>query len=948
MRFEYTCGVVMLVPLFWLGCGPKAPAPTETAATTSSVNLDEQLAFDPKVETGVLDNGLTWFVEKNDEPKNRIELRLAVKAGSVYEDEDQQGIAHYVEHMAFNGTEHFEGNDLIEAIEAMGMQFGAHLNAHTSFAETVYKLQYPADDPEAAETAMRILRDWAGGMRFDSDEMEKERGVVLEEWRRSRGAGGRQRDEQIGIWYHGSQYAKRLPIGTETSLKTFELDAARRFYADWYHPERMAVMAVGDFDADEMTAALKQAFGDLEPLENARETPDMSIPDHDQMLVSVFTDPEIRSTGGSFTTKLDMPQDHTVREYRENMVDSVFAMAVNQRLATLARSAERPFAGAQIGSSPLSHTRGTHTISVGTENDQLVSGLGAAYREVRRAAEYGFYDAEITQAKAKVMLGMQRYYEERDNENSRDAAGELVRHFITGEPVPGITGEYQLFAHHVPAISSAELTAWAIDWFPPGSRAITVAAPSSDAAPTEEALRAMVAEIDAETLEPWKAETTDGPLLESYADAGTVSQETIDETHEVVDWVLSNGMRVQLKTTDFKADEVKFRGSSLGGLSLASDDDYVMATSSTNLVRESGVGRYKLLALGRHLAGHQVSVTPTIGSLQEGMSGSFGPDEAELALQLIYATFTAPRFDDDAFQLRQANSRRDLENRLADPNAQFADLYDKVMWNNHRRRRAWTVQDLELMDLAKSEAFFKDRFADPGNFTFTFVGNVDLETFKPLVEKYLASLPTVQRDETWRDPEVPRATGVNTETLYAGLAEKGRVKIVFNSPFTEEWQDRYTANAMSMLLTRRLREAIRENLGGTYSIGARVHPKIVPVNELSTVIDFQCDPSRAQELTDAVFAELDRFQADGIEASELENTKKQMHRGHEVRLEDNSAWLAKLSTAALYDEPREESFGKVPERIDAITAEAVLALAETALDRNNYVKVVLLPESMKE
>jgi len=838
------------------GSGPLFAQALADTANAFTADLGDDLPIDPALMTGRLENGLRYFIRANSRPEQRAELRLVVNAGSVLEDEDQLGLAHFVEHMAFNGTEHFEKQELVDYLEFIGMRFGADVNAYTSFDETVYELTIPTDSAEIVETAFLILEDWAHGIAFDSVEVEKERGVVLEEWRLGQGAYSRIRDQQYPVLFQGSLYAERLPIGDPEILKTFDHSALKRFYADWYRPDLMAVVAVGDFDPAWIQDLIHRHFDGLTGAEVERPRPTVPVPDHDETLFSIATDPELTLSNVTVAWKLPLAEQATHADYRRSFVEQAYNSMFNFRMFEITQSSEDPpFLGAGSGKGRFVRGSDVYQVGAAVKDGEIERGLESVLVEAQRVERFGFTEAELDRQKADVLRSYERAYTERDQRESSRLAAEYVRVFLDGEPTPGIEYEYALARRFLPTIGLEEVNGIASEWIRDENRVILASAPEKAGVhvPDEVALAEVFAAAQASSVEAWEDAASDQPLLAVEPVAGSVvSREEIPELGVEI-WSLSNGARLILKPTDFKDDEVLFNGRSPGGTSLAPDEDYESASWAATLVSIGGAGEFSAVDLQKKLAGKAVSVGPSISELSEGISGAASPKDLETMFQLVYLYFTAPRRDETAVAAFRSRMFTVLANRGANPDAVYGDTVGAVMAQYHPRYLPPTAEMLDAIDLDVALEFYRERFADAGDFTFSLVGAFDPDELLPLVERYLASLPSSGRQETWRDVGVEPPTGVVRRTVHKGLEPKARETLIFTGDFEFDRENRYTLQSMTEVLRNMLREILREDMGGTYGVGAFGSGSKEPRERYSIRIAFGADPERLDELTSATF-----------------------------------------------------------------------------------------------
>ena len=930
----------------------------------------EPLPFDPEVRRGALSNGLVYYVRRNVEPQNRAQLRLAVQAGSAMETESQRGLAHFVEHMAFNGTVRFAKHAIVAYLESIGSGFGPDLNAYTSFDETVYRLEIPTDDPAVLDTAFQILSDWAYAMAFDPGEVTQERDVIMEELRSGRGADTRILYRQLPVLFGDSRYSERMPIGLPEVITGATPEGLRAFARAWYRPELMAVIAVGDFDADLVEDAIRRYFapppqGGTEYARAQRsdppvERPRFEIPDHRETRISVVTDPEASSTSVNLYRKLPADTDQDTAAYRRQLVDALHGEMINARLSERLHVADPPYADAGAGRGNLAGETTTLVASAWVSEDGVARGLDALLEELRRAQLHGFTVTELARAKANLMRWAESAYQERDQRPSARLADEYLRHFLEGEMVPGMEVEYDLYRQLLPEIGVAETDAVADLWAEPGNVVLLVSGPDGIGAAAAKAagadpddpdaanaalaaaLRGQLAAALTRDVDPYVDLTGDAPLLASMPEPGAVVGERRLDEIDAIEWTLSNGVTVIAKQTDFRNDEVLMIATSPGGDSLVADQDYIPAFSAAAIAAGSGAGVHDQVTLEKLLAGKDVSASVFIGELFEGLQGSASPRDLETLFQLVTLYTTAPRFDPTYFASFRSRLRSQIENRDASPQIVFRDRVNSVLAQEHFRARPLTLEVLEELDLERSRAVYQDRFADFGDFTFIFTGAFDPQELRDLSAAYLAALPAAGREERWRDVGIDPPPGVVEEIVRRGLEPLSTTFLAFAGDMAWSRTEALTLTLLGEMLQMRIRESIREDLGGSYSYGARSSAQALPDQEYEVQIVFESDPARADELLEAVFAEVEWLQAGG-EQSYLDKAKELLRSGREEQRRTNRFWLGQILDVV----ENGESFaviGRFEHRLDSITLEDIAAAARRYLDRDRHVRMVLLPE----
>ncbi|GMR12009.1 MAG: insulinase family protein [Gemmatimonadota bacterium] len=932
--------VARVILLAMVAVGSSSP---RSLAAVQTLGSEGEIPTDPAVTVGSLPNGLTYYVRANDQPENRAELWLVVDVGSVLEDDDQRGLAHFVEHMAFNGTEHFEKQELVDYLESIGMRFGPSINAFTSFDETVYTLRVPTDDAEVLDTGLQILEDWSQGITFDSEEVDKERGVVIEEWRRGLGASARMRDKQFPILFKGSRYAERLPIGSEQILQTFDQSVLRRYYEDWYRPELMAVIAVGDFEPEAMESLIREHFSRVPPSENPRVRTYFEVPAQTETLLAIATDPEATSTSVAVGYKQPVPEEGTMAAYRDGIVSGLFNSMLNDRLFEITRRPGAPFLGAFSGQGRLVRTSEVYQLGAAVRDGGVLPGLEALLTEGERVARYGFTGSELGRHKTNTLRGMEQAFAERNNRDSRSFAREYQRAFLQGEPIPGIEWEFSMVARVLQAVRLEDVNRLAGEWITDQNRVVLVNAPEKDggSVPTESEILAVFGRVATADIAPYTDVITTAPLVSETPAPGTILSESTIEEIGVTQWELSNGVRVILKPTDFKDDEIILRAQSPGGSSLAGDDVFESAQLAAMLVGQGGVGEHSLLDLDKVLTGKAVSVRPIISELSEGLVGGASPRDVETMFQLAYLYMTAPRKDLEAFQAFLQRSRPGLANRGASPEANFGDTLAVVMSQGNPRAAPPSVELLDRLDLDVAFEFYGDRFADAGDFTFALVGAFELDDIRRPVLQWLGSLPTRGREEAWRDLGIDPPTGVVRRVVRKGVEPKSNTRIIFTGPFEYTAANRTGLRLLSNVLETRLRDVMREDLGGTYSVTVGGGASKFPDQDYTISVGFGSDPGRMDELVNVVFDEIATLKADGPTEEELATVKEQDRRSLEENRESNSWWASQLIGSDFEDlDPTRLVRNSV---LDAVTAEGLRELARRWLNTDNYVQVTLVP-----
>jgi len=922
------------------------PAPLRAQSVAPLESSAAPLPFDPAVTVGTLPNGLRYYIRENPKPENRAELRLVVNAGSVLEEENQRGLAHMVEHMAFRGTRRFSGNEITSYLESIGMRFGPDINAFTSFDETVYMLTIPTDTISIVDKGFEILAEWANNVTFDSAAIERERPVVIEEWRLGQGAENRMQNKWFPILFSGSRYASRLPIGDKSVLESYTAATLRRYYDTWYRPDLMAVIAVGDFDRKQIEALIKRHLGPIRRSWTPKPRTLFPVPPHDTTLVSITTDREATRSVVRLLYKQPKRSTTTLAQYRQNRVEQLFSSIFNDRLSEITQKPNPPFITAFAGQGELVRSAESFSLTAIVADNGIPRGLDALLTEGERVRRFGFLQAELDRAKKDLLRGLEQAYAERARTNSVVYAGAYTSAFLQAEPSTSIEYDLATTKALLPTITLAEVNRLAGEWMGDENRAIATTSPEKPGIvnPTRPQLLGALDRVRGSGILPYQEARLAARLVDNPPVGGIIVSERHVKEIGVTEWKLSNGVRVLLKPTDFKADQIIFSAYSPGGASLLPDSAFLPASGADLIPAISGVGKFSLVDLQKFLAGTKASVSTSIDDLGEGISGEGSPRDLETMLELVYLYFTAPRLDTPAVTAFLERYKGVLANRNASPEVAFSDTLQVTMAQHSRRAQPISSALVDSISLSKSFDFYKERFADAGDFTFVFVGNINLDSVKPRVAKWLGALPSTGRKETWRDTRIRPPTGVVERVVKKGVEPKARTAIIFTGPFEYTRENRYHLTALAELLNIRLRETLRENLGGTYGVSVGASAAREPVPAFSFSIGFGSAPERLDDLTAAALAQIDSVKQVGVTPEYLTRLKQAALRSRETGLKQNNYWLAQISSFdqsgwALATIPDADKF------IAALTSDDLQKAARRYLRTDNYVRVSLFPEN---
>ncbi|HUQ99568.1 MAG TPA: insulinase family protein [Gemmatimonadaceae bacterium] len=915
-------------------------------AQQPSLNPAATLPFDPAVTTGTLSNGMRFFIRENRKPEHRAELRLVLNAGSVLEDEDQRGLAHMVEHMAFRGTKNFARNEISSYLESIGMRFGPDINAFTSFDETVYMITIPTDTAKIVDKGFQILSEWAHNVAFDPAQIAKERPVVIEEWRLGQGAENRMQNKWFPVLFKGSRYASRLPIGDKTVLETYKPATLRKFYDTWYRPDLMSVVAVGDFRKQDVEALIRKYLGTIPRAQTPKARAVYPVPSQDSTLVSITSDPEATRSVIRLLYKQPQRTNTTVGSYRQHVVEQLFGSMLNDRFSEITQKPNPPFINAYAAQGDLVRSAESFSLTAVVADNGIQRGLNALLTEGERVKRFGFLQSELDRVKKDLLRGTEQAYTEREKTNSSVYAEEYVSSFLRNEPSTSIDFDLQAVRQLLPTISLSEVNSLASTWMTETNRVLATTSPAN-AGITNPAPRELLLAFEAVKGADIAAYTETAPsaqLVDAEPVSGKVVSSRLIPGVDVTEWKLSNGVRVLLKPTGFNADQIAFTAYSPGGTSLLSDSAFIPASAPDLIPLTSGVGKFTAVDLQKFLAGKQVSVSPSVDDLSQGMGGGGSLRDVDTMLQLVYLYFTQPRLDTSLVNTFIGRFRGVLANRSASPEAAFSDTLQVTMSQHSVREPLTTPSLLDRIDPYKSYAFYKDRFSDASGFTFVFVGNFRPDSIKPLIERWIGGLPSTGRRETWRDTGVSPPKGVIKRVVKKGTEPKARTALIFTGPFEYSRQNRYYLSALAELLNIKLREALRENMSGTYGVSASPSATRDPKPSYRFTIGFGSAPERLDSLTAAAFAQIDSIKKFGATADYITKVKEAAFRSRETALKQNNYWLSQISTFDQSGWPLEE----IPagdKLISSLTSADLKRAAIQYLKTDNYVRVSLYPEN---
>ncbi len=908
-------------------------------------NLSDTLKPDPGIKIGKLANGLTYYIQHNNEPKNRVELRLVINAGSICEKNDQQGLAHLLEHMCFNGTKHFKKSALVDFIEASGVKFGAHLNANTSFDQTIYMLQMSTDRKTLVDSAMLVLEDWAHNVRLEGTEIDKERGVVKEEWRLGLGAQDRMMNKYIPVILKGSRYALRLPIGKMPVVDTAHYQTIRDFYHTWYRPDLMAVVVVGDLSIDEMQKLIEQHFGKLTNPKNEKKRVVYGVPANEKPLIAIATDKEATMNQVVIFYKHPKKQEVTVAGFKNYLKNQLISSMMTARLAEITQKPDAPFMYSAAGYGGfIGRTTNAYTVFAIPKDNQIDNSLKILLNEGKRMQEYGFTSTELAREKKNLMRKYERLFADKNKQKSSTLAQEYVRNFTDKDPIPGIAEEYKLAKELLPQIKLESVDNTAKHWIADSNMVVLITAPQKKGVkvPTQQEVTSVIEAEKTAQVKPYVDKVLRAPLIAHAINPGKIVQiQKADLLYEK--WTLSNGMEVYVKSTNFKNDQVLYKAYSAGGSSLLPDDKVIVTRVFSSIVDESGLGQFNGIDLEKKLAGKAVELIPFLSNLQQGFKGSASPKDLETLFKLQYLFFTSPRQDKEIFRKVITNQENQIKHLSANPKMVFYDSLSSVI-TSHSPRSIVIPTEAQIKSIRQAAVYniYKNQFQHAAGYKIFLVGNIDMQKLKPLVEKYLASIPTGEK-LSWKDVSTPFPKGITNVDVYKGTAPQSQVIIVMKGKYRFSHHNNIIMNALVQSLNIALREKVREEESGTY--GIYVSPTMLkyPKEEYSLMISFGCAPENVDKLVKSVFGVIEKMQAEGPNEMTLKKVKETFVRSRQTSERENNFWLSRLANSTFYG-TKILSSKEYDAAVASITVKKIRQAAKKYLTTKHYVLGVLKPE----
>ena len=919
-----------------------------------ALNLSAQqfqpLQIDPKIRYGKLDNGLTYYIRANKEPKQRAEFYIAQNVGAILENDNQNGLAHFLEHMAFNGTKHYPGKGILNYLESIGVKFGVDINAHTALDETVYNLSgVPTVRDGIIDSSLLVLHDWSSFISLEGSEIDAERGVIREEWRTGAGAERRMWKESNKQKYPGSQYAKRDVIGDTAIINNFKYQTIRDFYQKWYHPDLQAIMIVGDVDVDKVEAKIKKLFADIPKNPNAGLRPVYPILDNTQPIVSIVKDAEARMTRIELEYKHDrLPNEVklSMQGYGISTINSLISTMIGNRFEEITQQADAPFVGAYAYYGELVKSKDAFQMLAVPKEGKELEGLNALLLEAEKIKRFGFTNSELERAKTDMMKNVEKAYKERDNQKNNQLVEEYVRNFLNQEVIPGIEWEYSTTQAMLPQLKLDIINQMAKSYVTDTNLIVSVMAPDKEAVkiPTKDQILAAVANAKKAELKAKAEENMNRPLIKKAPKAGKISKTTENTALGTTEWTLSNGVKVVLKPTTFKKDEILLNAFSEGGLSKVKNvADLPSAMLATAIESNNGLGDFTLIDLNKILTGKIASVSPSIGGYDEGFDGSSSVSDFETLLQLVYLHFTAPRKDENSFKAMMNGYRASLANSASDPRKAFSDSVNMTLSNHNSRSVLMNLKTLDLVNQDKALAIYKERFAVPADFTFIFTGNVDPknEAFKTAVCTYLGGLQSKKGGEKFTDNNIRKPKGkVANDFTKEMKVKKASNFIVYSAAMPFNITNRSLVTAIGSILTIRYTESIREKEGGSYGVGVRGSLSNTPIQEATLLMQFDTDPVKQAKLLGIIHSEVADIVAHGPRADDLQKVKENMLKKYTEDTAENGWWSSALER---YYVDKINLIDDYKASVEAITAEKIQSTLKDIVSQGNVLEVVMKP-----
>jgi zinc protease len=918
-----------------------------------------KLNIDSAVHYGILDNGLTYYIRHNEKPKQRAEFYIVQNTGSMQEEENQRGLAHFLEHIAFHGSKHFPTNNGIkDYCESKGMTFGKNLNAYTSFEETVYSLMnVPVNEKGIIDSCLTILYDWSSCLLIRDEDIEKERGVIREEWRTSTGAQMRLFKQQLPKMYPNSKYGYRLPIGDTAIINNFARNELVDYYRKWYRPDLQAIIIVGDIDAAMIEKKVKELFSDIpKPTEPSEKTL-YSVPDNDIPLISIAKDKEMTNT----TVSLYYKHETTPLALKGTLIDllrrynrTVISMIMNERFGDILQKPDAPFAAASAGDAAyfIARTKDAWTAQAIIKEGKSDAAVKALVAETERVKRFGFTEAEYERARNNILKHYESTYKERNNIENSDFAEEYITHFTEGDAIPGIEMEYNIIRNLASNIPLEAINLFAKHLFKESEKlnniVISLTGPDKDGAeyPTERKLLELFSEASLASVAAKEDENIDRQLIATPPTPGKIVDERTDTLFGGVTlYTLNNGVRVAIKKTNFKEDQIMMTATSPGGLTLYPEEKDIYNKKVVNQsILAGGLGEFSATELRKRLAGTNIKLSAGIGESNENLNGSASPSDLKTFFELIYLQFTAVRADDEAYNAWQERIKSQLQNQILNPMIIFGDSLTNALYDGNPRNARMKASDFDKVDYHRTLEIYRERYADASDFLFTFVGNIETDSIRPLIEQYLGALPSLKRIEKGDESKVtPFHKGVVDNHFSRKLeTPKTTVGLLYSGIMSYNLRENVTAQLLSNILDLTYMIKVREDESASYGVQSSVALYDFPLGRTTIQIFFDTDPAKSKTIINIVKTELENIAAKGPDADLLQKSVRSILKGREEIMQDNGYWLQIIDTYYYRAYDPHTDFNAT---IQSITPNDIRTFARKFLDQGNKIEVVMSPDN---
>lgn len=908
-------------------------------------DLSQPIPFDPEVRTGVLENGLTYYIRHNEQPRERASFYIIQNVGAILEEEDQNGLAHFLEHMAFNGTQHFPGKSMLNTLEHHGIKFGRDINAYTSTDETVYNISNVPVTDNLLDTCLLILNDWSNYLLLTEEEIDAERGVISEEWRTRRDAGFRIRAQIAPLLYNHSKYAKRDVIGDLNVIQNFDPETLRAFYHDWYRTDLQAIAIVGDVDVDEVEKKIEALFSKIPPVEHPKERLYVEIEDNPAPNFVLATDKELQKSNISLLIRHKKEEKPNLAKLRDKYIRSAFNQLMSARIAELVQNGDAPFLNGTVQVSGFKHGYDLFNISATANEGEEAEALLGVLVELERVLRHGFTNSELERVKTNMQVGAEMKYKKRGQISNDAFCKSLKSVYLDQEVLLGSEFVYEFSQYAIPSLTLEEVSSQAGKWYAEMNQTIIITGPEKEGIHIDrQKVSALFDEVKNLEIDPYKDEFTGTDLLNGTISAGgEVVEERRLEEFDAVEWKLSNGATVIHRFADFEKESIALYAFSYGGSSLYEDVDVPSVSVVGSFVGSYGIGEYDMTSYRKVMTGSTARCNFGIGSYTETLNGTSSPKDFEEMLQLAYMRFEMPRFDMDVFENLMERNYESVKNRSVNPSTIMRDTLNHILTDGHPRVRRFDSIFLSDVDFHRIEEIYRDRITDASDFTFIIVGDIPEETAKPLVAKYIGGIKDIDRQESWKDRQVNFPEGRQKREIAIPMTEAKStvvIKMQMDAPYTRE--NIIHQSILASILRLRYTEEIREKEGGTYGVSVKAGSSRLPKGKLSLSIQFDCDPDKAEYLTSLVYKELEHIKTH-VNDDDLNKVVRNLRKNSEQSKPHNSYWMNALNAYYMTGMNALEP-AYFDDIVNNVTVQDIQDAAKWFLEHSDEVQVIFYPE----